>query len=232
MTCWARRMPCPRRQRQEGRQHLRYAERQRSSAVTVTNERRNPRCGLDRQLGRHDSASLVAAVLRLARLDRPIGSWLLLMPCWWSAALAAASRTNLTAAARHRAVLRRRLRHAGRRLHLERHHRPRSRREGRADTLAADSRRPGERHAGAGLPDRAGPDRACRAAAIQPLRGLDRHRLAFDRGDLSLHEAHHLVAADRARPRLLLGRADGICRDLRPARCDGDRSLCRIDLPG
>jgi 4-hydroxybenzoate polyprenyltransferase len=27
--------------------------------------------------------------LRLARLDRPIGSWLLLLPCWWSAALAA-----------------------------------------------------------------------------------------------------------------------------------------------
>lgn len=27
--------------------------------------------------------------LRLARLDRPIGSWLLLMPCWWSTALAA-----------------------------------------------------------------------------------------------------------------------------------------------
>src|SRR6202789_778399 len=29
--------------------------------------------------------------LRLARFDRPIGSWLLLLPCWWSAALAAAS---------------------------------------------------------------------------------------------------------------------------------------------
>jgi 4-hydroxybenzoate polyprenyltransferase len=27
--------------------------------------------------------------LRLCRLDRPIGSWLLLMPCWWSAALSA-----------------------------------------------------------------------------------------------------------------------------------------------
>src|ERR1700682_653169 len=27
--------------------------------------------------------------LRLSRLDRPIGSWLLLMPCWWSAALPA-----------------------------------------------------------------------------------------------------------------------------------------------
>jgi len=29
--------------------------------------------------------------LRLARLDRPIGSWLLLIPCWWSSALAALS---------------------------------------------------------------------------------------------------------------------------------------------
>jgi 4-hydroxybenzoate polyprenyltransferase len=27
--------------------------------------------------------------LRLARLDRPIGSWLLLMPCWWSSGLVA-----------------------------------------------------------------------------------------------------------------------------------------------
>jgi 4-hydroxybenzoate polyprenyltransferase len=27
--------------------------------------------------------------LRLCRLDRPIGSWLLLLPCWWSASLAA-----------------------------------------------------------------------------------------------------------------------------------------------
>src|SRR3954468_20640900 len=27
--------------------------------------------------------------LRLSRFDRPIGSWLLLLPCWWSAALAA-----------------------------------------------------------------------------------------------------------------------------------------------
>jgi 4-hydroxybenzoate polyprenyltransferase len=27
--------------------------------------------------------------LRLARFDRPIGAWLLLLPCWWSAAIAA-----------------------------------------------------------------------------------------------------------------------------------------------
>ena len=26
--------------------------------------------------------------LRLMRADRPIGTWLLLWPCWWSAALA------------------------------------------------------------------------------------------------------------------------------------------------
>jgi len=30
----------------------------------------------------------VRPYLRLARLDRPIGWWLLLLPCWWSAALA------------------------------------------------------------------------------------------------------------------------------------------------
>ena len=30
-----------------------------------------------------------APYLRLSRSDRPIGAWLLLMPCWWSAAIAA-----------------------------------------------------------------------------------------------------------------------------------------------
>jgi len=34
--------------------------------------------------------------LRLARLDRPIGSWLLLLPCWWSAALAASAARDLS----------------------------------------------------------------------------------------------------------------------------------------
>ena len=34
--------------------------------------------------------------LRLARLNRPIGSWLLLLPCWWSAALAAAFAHDLS----------------------------------------------------------------------------------------------------------------------------------------
>lgn len=34
--------------------------------------------------------------LRLSRFDRPIGSWLLLMPCWWSAALAAGISGHIT----------------------------------------------------------------------------------------------------------------------------------------
>ena len=29
--------------------------------------------------------------LRLSRADRPIGTWLLLMPCWWAILLAAAA---------------------------------------------------------------------------------------------------------------------------------------------
>ena len=29
--------------------------------------------------------------LRLSRADRPIGTWLLLLPCWWGVALAAAT---------------------------------------------------------------------------------------------------------------------------------------------
>jgi len=34
--------------------------------------------------------------LRLARFDRPIGSWLLLMPCWWSAALASGAARDVS----------------------------------------------------------------------------------------------------------------------------------------
>ncbi len=35
--------------------------------------------------------SRVRPYLRLARIDRPIGTWLLLIPCWWGVALATAS---------------------------------------------------------------------------------------------------------------------------------------------
>jgi 4-hydroxybenzoate polyprenyltransferase len=42
--------------------------------------------------------------LRTARYDRPIGSWLLLMPCWWSAALAANDSNNARGLAAHLAL--------------------------------------------------------------------------------------------------------------------------------
>ena len=42
--------------------------------------------------------------LRLARLDRPIGSWLLLLPCWWSSALAAIAAHNAAPSLAHLAL--------------------------------------------------------------------------------------------------------------------------------
>jgi 4-hydroxybenzoate polyprenyltransferase len=41
------------------------------------------------------SPSAARPYLRLARLDRPIGTWLLLIPCWWGAALAGPSLATL-----------------------------------------------------------------------------------------------------------------------------------------
>jgi len=45
----------------------------------------------DNWVDRYAPAS-VQPYLKLARLDRPIGSWLLLFPCWWSLALAELSK--------------------------------------------------------------------------------------------------------------------------------------------
>ena len=39
--------------------------------------------------------SILKPYCRLARLDRPIGTWLLLLPCWWSLALASSGWPNL-----------------------------------------------------------------------------------------------------------------------------------------
>ena len=43
--------------------------------------------------------------LRLARFDRPIGSWLLMWPCWWSAAVAAIAARSVDGLAWHLLLL-------------------------------------------------------------------------------------------------------------------------------
>src|SRR5467141_3417380 len=72
---------------QERRQHLRYPERQRPRAMTSGAAARVADATGNWVDTRAPPWS--RPYLRLSRLDRPIGSWLLLMPCWWSAALAA-----------------------------------------------------------------------------------------------------------------------------------------------
>src|SRR5881275_1512185 len=73
------------------------------------------------------------------------------------------------------AVLGWRIRHARRRVYLERHNRSRSRRKGGADALAADTGGAGERAASRGLSDTAGADRLGGVAAVQPIRGGNRY---------------------------------------------------------
>ena len=86
--------------------------------------------------------------------------------------------------------------------------------------------------AGRGVPGGAGAGRPAGAAAVQRLRDHDRHRVAGDRRDLSVHEAHHLLAADRARPRLLVGRADGLGRRRSAGSMRPRSALRRVDRLG
>src|SRR5690606_10768576 len=67
-------------------QHLRHPDRQSADAMMGTAGRVADSTG-----NWVDTAApaWLRPYLRLARLDRPIGSWLLLLPCWWSAGLAA-----------------------------------------------------------------------------------------------------------------------------------------------
>ena len=136
-----RRRRCPTRAK-EGRRHLRNPDRQSIRAMSDAAGRVADSTGnwVDSL-----APAWLRPYLRLARLDRPIGSWLLLIPCWWSLGLAGDPCRRAGQRLARRAVLHRRLRDARRRLHLERHRRPRSRRHGRAHALAADSVGAGER---------------------------------------------------------------------------------------
>ena len=139
--------------------HAEHADRERARPMSEARPRRR----LDRKLGRHVRAApdpplpaartrrppdrLVAVAAAVLVVGRPCGD---------------RGRAPLSQSLASRAVLRRRLRDARRGLHLERHPRPRSRRQGRAHALAPDPVGPGERDRRGRVPRRAGAGRACR----------------------------------------------------------------------
>ena len=171
--------------------------------------------------------------LRLTRLDRPIGWWLLLLPCWWSSALAAVAERRLGAQSlAHRAAADRRHRDARRRLHLERSGRSRHRRAGGAHALAADSVGSGQRDGGGGVSGRAG------AGGLLVLVQFNRFAIGVGVASLGVVAIYpfmkrvHLLAADISRARILLGRADGLGRGARRAGMAGVPALRRLDRLG
>ena len=147
---------------------------------------------------------------RLARLDRPIGTWLLLFPGWWSIALAAApgevAEPPPADPLRHR-----RRRDARRGLHHQRHGRSRFRPAGDPHRRPAHRQRRDLDEARPRLPGAAASDRACHPAATIAAGDHPRRRLAGADRDISLHEADHLLAPGLPRPDLQLGRASGLC---------------------
>ena len=162
--------------------------------------------------------------LRLTRLDRPIGWWLLLLPCWWSSALAAVANGAWGPDPWHivllliGAIV---MRGAGCTWN---------------DLVDRDIDARVERTRSRPIPSGQVSVKAAAvflvvqalvglagAGAVQPLCHRGRHRLARRGGDLSVHEALHLLAADFPRAGVLLGRADGLGRR-RAARWSGRRS--------
>ena len=171
--------------------------------------------------------------LRLTRLDRPIGWWLLLLPCWWSSALAAVANGAWGPDPWHivllliGAIV---MRGAGctwndlvDRDIDARVERTRSRPipSGQVSVKAAVVFLVAQALVG-----------LAGAGAVQPLRHRGRHRLARRGGDLSVHEALHLLAADFSRAGVLLGRADGLGRRARRAGVAGVPALRRLDRLG
>ena len=163
--------------------------------------------------------------VQLARLDRPIGWQLLLAPCWQATALAGLALhrgPNLWhlllflvgaiamrgAGCTYNDILDRKLD-----AEVERtRNRP----------LAGG---PGHDRRGGGVPRRSGAGRPRGAPLLQPVLDRARDRLARRRCGLPADEAGDLVAAGGARPRLLVGSADGLERDIREPRAGPDPAL-------
>ena len=170
--------------------------------MTVGHDRQQPddrRRRRARPLGRPRSAAFLAA-LRAAGAARPADRLVAAAVAVLVVVGACRRRGRLALSQRLApgAVPGRRDRHARGRLHLQRHRRPRPRRPGRAHALAPDPERPGDRAPGGGLPGR------CRrwsalscCSSSTGSRSLLGVAVARDRRRLSVHEAHHRLAATR-----------------------------------
>jgi 4-hydroxybenzoate polyprenyltransferase len=137
--------------------------------------------------------------LRLARADRPIGSWLLLLPCWWSAAFAAIAAGQPLPNLWHMllfAIGAVAMRGAGCTYN---------------DIVDEDIDSQVERTRSRPLPSGQVTRRQAKTflvlqalaglgvlAPVQRLRRASRRRLARGRCDLPIHEAHHQLAAVRS----------------------------------
>ncbi len=162
---------------------------------------------------------------RMARLERPIGWWLLLWPCWWSSAMAtdaAGAPPNLW----HLVLFMIGAdRHARRRLHVQRYRRPRPRCAGGAHAIQATAKRASDGAAGAGVPRVAGADRPGCASPVQPRDRPPRPPVARDGRDLSVHETVRRLAAAFSRDFVFLGGVDRVVGDLRRSRLAAGASL-------
>ena len=149
--------------------------------------------------------------LRLSRADRPIGTWLLLIPCLWAIALAGGvSGVSGLGPLAGRFLRGRGLPDAGRGLHLERHHGPGYRRRGGAHAQPPDPFGAGHAAGCAGLDGGAGAGRGGNPLHLQLAGGGAGCRLAGAGCDLSLCQAVHLVAAGFPGAGVQLGRSAGL----------------------
>ena len=171
--------------------------------------------------------------LRLARLDRPIGSWLLLLPCWWSSALAAIAADNAAPSLLHIPLFfigAFAMRGAGCTWN---------------DIVDRDLDRSVERTRSRPIPSgQVSVFQAMMFLVLQALIGfvvlISFNAFTIGLGVASLAiiavypfmKRDHLLAADRARFGFFLGRADGLGGRLRPAGSACASALCRLHRLG
>ena len=171
----------------------------------------------------------VRPYLRLARLDRPIGFWLLLLPCWWSVGLAEVALHQpypspwlLTLFAVGALLMR--ASGCAYNDYIDRDYDARSARTA-SRPIPSGQVTPAEALAFAAICALGG---LLGARPVQRLHHQARRRLARAGRHLPVSEALHALAADRARARLQLGRAGRLGGGDGRRRHPGAAALCRL----